>query len=85
MICVKKMSNILNINWQDIKSALVSTLLMGILAVLVYILGVGDIFALDIKSLLNCGVMAIAAGLVSVIKSLLTTENGNFIGAVNIK
>jgi thiamine transporter ThiT len=68
----------------NIKSALVTTLLMGILAMAGYIIGVGDIFKLNTHVLINSGVMAVLAGIVSLIKSYGTTDHGTFAG-VQIK
>lgn len=72
------------INWIKIKSALVSTVLAGILAGAIYILGVGDVFNLDIKAFVNVISMALLSGIVSLIKSSLTTDAGNFAGAVKV-
>jgi hypothetical protein len=69
----------------NLKSALVSGAIMGILAVASYILNVGDIFALDFKSLANIAAVAVLTAVVSFIKSSLTTNNGNFLGAVRVK
>ena len=66
------------------KSALVSCLIMGVLAGLLYIIGVGNIFALDFHSLANIVAIAIATGIVSFIKSSFTTPTGTFAG-VKIK
>lgn len=63
-----------------IKSALVSGVIMGILSGLIYIVGIGDIFALNLKSLINVVAIAIATSIVSFIKSSLTSSEGIFAG-----
>lgn len=71
--------------WIKIKSALVSLFLAGVLAGALYILGIGNIFQIDIHSLLNVIAIAILVGIVSLIKSGGTTSSGKFVGAVRIK
>lgn len=73
------------INLTNVKGALVSTLLMAVLAGLVYVLNVGDVFALDVKSLVNVVTLSLATGFISLIKSLLTSDEGIFLGAVKVK
>lgn len=75
----------MTINKETLKSALVSTILMGILAVLGYILQVGDVFKLEWHDLINIGVMALLTGLVSLIKTVLTSSDGVFAGIVQVK
>ena len=72
-------------NWTNIKSALVSSFLTGVAAMLMYILGVGTIFGIDFQNLVTVGVLATIPGIVSLIKQLTTTDRGNFIGAVKIQ
>ena len=84
-------NGILTLTWENVKGALVSGVItgvvLGILAMLGYILQVGDLFGLDWKVLINTGAMAAISGLVagvSVIKNLLTTNSGNFLGTTKI-
>lgn len=67
-------------NKTNIKSAFVSMMLMGILATAGYIIGIGDVFKIDWHALINTGVMAILAGVVSLIKSMGTSDRGTFVG-----
>ena len=67
------------------KSALVSTVLMAVLAVLVYVIGLGDIWKISWYSLTNIGVIALATGIVSLIKNFLTGNNGTFAGLTKIQ
>lgn len=69
----------------NIKSALISALLMGILAMAVYTLGVGDIWKIDTRALINVGIMSLLTGVVSMLKSMMTTSEGNFVGVIKIK
>lgn len=73
------------LTWTNIKSALVSALITAILAIAGYIIGVGDVFAIDVHALVNVGALSALTAVVSVIKSFLTTNGGNFVGAVSIK
>lgn len=66
--------------WINIKSALVSGVLMGILAVAGYIIGVGDVFKLNLHALINSGVMAALTAAISLLKSSLTTDSGKLAG-----
>lgn len=78
-------TDFLMVSWTDVKSALVSALVLSLLAILSYIVQEGSIFDLDFKTLINIGVMAGLVSIVSLLKSFFTTNNGNFLGAVNIK
>ena len=71
---------IFTISWTNVKSALVSGIIMGILAIAAYIIGVGNIFTLDFHSLLNAGVLSALVTIVSLIKSFLTTSSGSVAG-----
>jgi len=66
------------------KSALVSGLITGILAMAGYIIGLGDVFQIEAKPLINVFAMATLTTIVSLIKSSLTTETGKVMG-VKIK
>ena len=79
------MSKFFNWNLKDVVSALMSSLLMALIAVLGYVMQVGDIFGINLRTLTNIGVMAGLTGIVSLLKTLLTTSEGNFLGGVSIK
>jgi len=80
---IKKM---FTINSADVKSALVSGLLTMVLAMAGYLIGVGDVFAIDVKTLVNVGALSALTAIVSVTKSFLTSNStGKFAGAVTIK
>ena len=73
------MSKFFNLNFTDIAGAIVSTILVAVIG---YVLDVGDIFSLDPKELIN---IAVLAGLGSLVKSLGTNSNGKFAGAIKVK
>lgn len=71
---------------QSVKSAVVSTLLSAALVGLTYVIGLGDVFLIDYKHLFNIVVIAVLVGLVSLIKSALTSDQtGKFAGVVQVK
>lgn len=74
-----------HMNWITIKSALVSGVLMAILGIALNVIQTGDVFAVDVKELINVGVIALLTSIVSFLKSILTTQNGNFAGIVKVK
>lgn len=78
------MSGLFKLDWTNIKSALVSGVLTAILGGAGYVIGLGNIFSVDIHTLANIVVLAFLVAVVSLIKQLLTTSQGNFVGAVNV-
>lgn len=66
--------------WINIKSALVSFVISGVLAGALYVLQVGDVFALDVHKLINVVAIAVLVGVVSLIKSTGTSTSGTFAG-----
>jgi hypothetical protein len=77
-------NNIFTINWTNIKSALVSTILTAVLSMAVYVVSLNDIFVIDYHTLANIGAISVLTGLISLIKSFLTTDSGRFLGATKI-
>jgi len=63
-----------------LKSALMSGATMAVLAMAGYVIGIGDVFALDPRALINVCVMAFLTSAVSLIKSSMTTPEGTFAG-----
>ena len=72
-------SNIFKLKARDWAGATVSAVLVAVIG---YVLKIGDVFILDWHTIVNIAVMA---GLASLIKNLLTTEDGNFVGLIQIK
>ena len=69
----------------NIKGALVSTVLMAVLAGAGYVVGLGDVFLVESKTLINIVVIALLTGVVSLVKNLLTNKEGVFVGVVEVK
>ena len=81
----KKMENgIFKLSWVHIKSALVHGVLWGLLIVGMQVIEIGNVFALDWRALLNAGVLAFLGAVVSLLKNMLTTNKGNFVGVVEV-
>lgn len=67
-------------NNTNIKSALVSFVISGTLAGALYVLQVGDVFAIDLHGLVNVVSIAVLVAVVSFLKSLGTSTDGTFAG-----
>ena len=78
------MNGIGKLSWVNIKSALVYGVLWAMLAMGIYTVQVGDIFALNFKDLVNAGAFGFLGIVVSLLKNILTTDSGNFAGAVKV-
>jgi hypothetical protein len=76
------MTGFFTLNLASFKSALVSAVLMGVLATALYVINIGDVWQIDLKALTNVGVMAFLTGIVSLIKNLLTDNGGTFAGVI---
>jgi hypothetical protein len=72
------------LNLVNIKSALVYGLLSAILEVCIAMISVGDVFNFDWHALLNAGVFGFLIVFVSLIKNLLTSDSGNFVGVIKV-
>lgn len=59
-------------------------ILMALVSMGIYVIGVGDIFAIDTHILINSGVLAFVTGVVSLIKNLLTDNSGKFLGLTQV-
>lgn len=75
----KFMSNIFRWSVKDVVGAAISAVLVAVIG---YVLMVGDVFALDFRTVVNTGIMA---GLGSLAKSFLTSSEGEFLGLVGVK
>lgn len=73
------------LTWSNVKGAIVSAVITGVLAIVGYIIGVGDVFNIDFRALVNVGSLSALTAITSLIKSLLTTKSGDFVGAVAVK
>ena len=72
------------LNWVNVKSALVSAAITAVLTGAGYIIGVGDVFNLDVHALVNVVSLSALTAFVSLVKSFFTTPSGDFVGAVSI-
>lgn len=79
------MSEFKKLSARDFKSAFVSFVLTVVLAGAVYVVGIGDIFAIELHAFINVIAMAGLVFIISLIKSWATTKQGDFLGAVKIK
>lgn len=77
-------NGLFKLEMENIKSSLVYGLLWGLLAIVVYMVQVGDVFALNWREVLNAGIFGFLGIAVSLIKNLLTTAEGNFMGVTKV-
>jgi len=80
-----------NLNWANIKSAVVYGLMtlaaLFVLSVAQSIQDAGTVFGLDWKGIIDRGVVATIPAIVVVVslfKNILTTDKGKFLGAVTV-
>lgn len=78
------MSNIFSISLTNIKSAVVFSLLTAFVAMIVYVIGLGDLFKVDLHTIANIGGLAFLNGILSLLKSFLTTADGEFLGVTKV-
>jgi hypothetical protein len=77
----KNMQNgLLKLSWGNVRSALVYGVVAGVVAVVMYMISVGDVFALSWHALVNGFVFGL---ITSLVKNLGTTNDNNFIGVVS--
>lgn len=81
---LNNMQNLFSVNWMNVKSALTSAILAVILGISGYIIGIGDLWQIDVHSLINIGTMSFLVSIVSLLKSFLTDNKGDFAGVVKI-
>jgi len=77
-------NGILKLSLVNVKSALVYGLLWGLLAVLINVQMAGSVFNLNWRDVLDTGVMAMIAVIISLLKNLFTTDDGKFAGLVDV-
>lgn len=64
----------------QVKSAVVSGVIAGVLGVAMYVVGVGDLFKLDVHSIVNVFALAVLTTVVSLLKAVVTTSTGTVAG-----
>lgn len=80
-----KMNNgIGKLDWENVKSGLVYAVLWGLLAVAMQVYDTGSVFALSWQKLVDVFFVAFLGFAISAVKNLLTTNAGNFLGAVKV-
>jgi hypothetical protein len=79
------------LNWANIKSAIVYGVLTAIMVFIVSVLeGIkahGSIFGVDWKGIIDTGIIAtmgLIISIVSIVKNLLTTNQGKFLGITTV-
>ena len=72
------------LNLVNLKSAFIYAVLTALAAMLTYIVGLGDVFEISVKPLVNIGVLSLAVGLLSIIKNFLTADSGKFLNTVKV-
>ena len=80
-----KMNGIFTLDLAGFKRAIVQGVLVGVIAGIVFVLKAGSIFGLDLASLVDVIVLAGLATLPPILTSLLTSNEGNFVGSVKIE
>ena len=73
-------NGIFTLDWASVKRAAISTVIMALVAGAVYVVGIGDIFAVNLHSLANVVALSLLTGLISLVNSLLTTNDNKFLG-----
>lgn len=76
------MSGMFKLDAENVKGAVVSLVVAALVAIGFYVLQVGDVFKLDWHVLVNAAAIAFVT---SLLKSLGTTSEGKFVGAVQVK
>lgn len=84
-------NGLFKLDWANIKSAiiygLVAMAVVFVLSVAESIINAGSIFGVDWSNVVDQGAiktLGVFVTLVSVVKNLLTTDKGNFLGAVEV-
>jgi len=77
-------NGIFKLSLVNVKSALVYGLLWGLLAMLLNMQMAGSVFNLNWKDVVDSGIMAMIAAVISLLKNLFTTDEGKFVGLVDV-
>jgi len=78
------MQGFLQLDWTNVRSAVVYGLLTMLVAGLDYVLKLGDTSLIHIHDLTNVMVLAGGVFFISLLKNLLTTSSGKFLGSVQV-
>lgn len=77
-------SKLFNFNFIDLQRALSLGLCLAIVIVISYIIKAGTIWGLNWMDILSSGIIGFLGVLGSFLRTLLTTQDGNFIGLVQV-
>lgn len=80
----KIMSKFMTLTKANINSALVYFVLFALLDMALYVKSVGSVFNVDWRALVDAGFFGGLAFLISVLKNLLTTQDGKFLGITQV-
>ncbi len=72
-------------NWTDVKSGLVSAVIVALIAMGDVVISAKSLFAVHWADVLNAGAFALIVFCTSMLKSLFTTSSGKFAGAIKVK
>lgn len=82
---IKNMQNgLFTLTWTNVRSALVYVVLTGLLELGFYVKEVGGILNVDWRTATNMLSVALVVGLISLVKNLLTTDDGRFLGVTKV-
>ena len=79
------MQKLFSINLVEVQSAIIYGLMTALGAVLAYIVGIGDIFKIDPRSVINIATISFSITIISLIKNFLTDSEGKFVGLIKVK
>ncbi len=78
------MKGMFSLDANNIRSALVYGILTALMLMAIYVVGIGDIFKIHYRTLLNIGVISLLTTFISLVKNLLTNSKGKFAGIVKV-
>lgn len=72
------------LNKTNFKSAFIYVVLSAAVQVTTYVVTLGDVYTVNTRALVNIGVLSFLMGITSLLKNLLTTDEGKFLGLVKV-
>lgn len=81
----KLMNGLFKMTKEDFLRGLMLGVITGVIAMLGYVLKVGSVFGIDLRSMLDVGVVAAIPAIISWLGSLLTTSRGNMLGVAKVE
>lgn len=77
-------NGILGLSWVNVKSALVYAFLIFLSEAIIFIVHQGTIFGINWKELIDVSIIPVGVFVISIIKNLLTTNSGSFLGIIKV-